>query len=84
MNVLKAIWEWFVWFRYKSPVRNFGSDRLDDLRQGYRAVALGDPLSWVYYIKCFPLSCGVLVRRGQLGARFSQASLKDQPSGLSK
>jgi hypothetical protein len=24
MNVLKAIWEWLVWFCYKSPVRNFG------------------------------------------------------------
>ncbi len=56
MNVLKAIWECLVWFRYKSPVRNFGSDRLDDLRQGYRAVAWGDPLSWGYYTKCFLLA----------------------------
>jgi hypothetical protein len=22
MNVLKTIWEWLVWFRYESPVRN--------------------------------------------------------------
>jgi hypothetical protein len=56
MNVLKALWEWLVWFRYKSPVRNFGSDRLDDLRQGYRDVAWGDPLLWGFYTKCFLLA----------------------------
>jgi hypothetical protein len=37
-------------------VRNFGSDRLDDLRQGYHAVAWGDPLWWGYYTKCFLLA----------------------------
>jgi hypothetical protein len=53
MNVLKAIWEWLVWFCYKSPVRNFGSDRLDDLRQGYRAVALGDLYRGVFTPNAF-------------------------------
>ncbi len=55
MNVLKALWEWLVWFRYKSPVRNFGSDRLDDLRQGFRAVAWGDLYRGVF-TKCFLLA----------------------------
>ena len=54
MNGLKAIWEWLVWFRYKSPVRNFGSDRLDDLLKG--PAAWGDPLLWGYYTKCFLLA----------------------------
>jgi hypothetical protein len=70
MNALKAIWKWLVWFRYQSPVRNFGSDRLDDLRWAitsgmasvrglrlrHRPLVLSDPIFWGHYTKCFLLA----------------------------
>jgi hypothetical protein len=41
----------------------FRSARLDDLRQGYRAVAWGNPLSWGYYAKMLFAGCGGRVDR---------------------
>jgi hypothetical protein len=46
MKTLEKVWAGLVWFRYESPVRNFGSDRLDDLRWGMTngiAKLRGDP-----------------------------------------
>jgi hypothetical protein len=44
-----------VVFKSRATTWTIG-DRFDDLRQGCRAVAWGDPLWWGYYTKCFLLA----------------------------
>ena len=66
MKILENIWAWLVWFRYESPVRNFGSDCLDYLRCGVTngiAILRGNPIAtlnggsvfWGLNVQCWIL-----------------------------
>jgi hypothetical protein len=67
MKTLEKIWAWLVWFRYESPVRNFGSNCLDDLRRRLTegiAIRTGDPVAtprggpsfWGLNVRCWILA----------------------------
>ena len=59
MKTLENIWAWLVWFRYESPVRNFGSDCLDYLRWGVTngiAILNGGSVFWGLNVQCWILA----------------------------